>query len=69
LIGEADGDIKYLDELYRGGRTAEQVLRDERIRENRLRALKLEMTRWEWGTAIRPAALRAHLQNAGLPIR
>lgn len=69
LIGEADGDIKYLDELYRGGRSAEQVMRDERVRENRLRALKLEVSRWNWSTAIRPAALRAHLQNAGLPIR
>ncbi|MBB5632928.1 hypothetical protein BKA04_001151 [Cryobacterium mesophilum] len=69
LIGEADGDIKYLDELYRGGRSAEQVMRDERVRENRLRALKLEVSRWNWSTAIRPAALRAHLRDAGLPIR
>ncbi|GAA3731675.1 hypothetical protein GCM10022239_05330 [Leifsonia bigeumensis] len=69
LVGEADGDIKYLDELYRGGRSAEQVMRDERIRENRLRALKLEVSRWDWNIAIRPAALRAHLRNAGLPIR
>lgn len=69
LVGEGDGDAKYLDEVYRNGRTAEQVFHDERIRENRLRALKLDVTRWGWSTAIRPAALRAHLQDAGLPIR
>ncbi len=69
LVGEADGDIKYFDEQYRGGRSTEQVMRDERIRENRLRALKVEVSRWNWSIAIRPAALRVHLRNAGLPIR
>jgi hypothetical protein len=69
LVGEADGDIKYLDANYRNGLSAEEVMRAERIRENRLRALKWDVSRWEWNIAIRPAALRAHLRNAGLPIR
>lgn len=69
LVGEADGDIKYLNANYRNGLSAEEVMRAERIRENRLRALKWDVSRWEWNIAIRPAALRAHLRNAGLPIR
>lgn len=68
LVGESDGAIKYLDEHYRRGRSAAQVMRDERKRENRLRALKLDVTRWDWSTAISPGVLRAHLRHAGLPV-
>lgn len=68
LIGESDGAAKYLDEHYRSGRSAAQVLLDERKRENRLRAMKLDVTRWGWSTAISPGALRAHLRHAGLPV-
>jgi hypothetical protein len=68
LLGEADGDVKYLDEAMRAGRTAEQVVLDEKIREDRLRALPRNVTRWRWSTAISPAALRAQLLGAGLPM-
>ncbi|GMA90065.1 hypothetical protein [Homoserinibacter gongjuensis] len=37
VIGEFDGKVKYLDERYRNGRTLEQVLLDEKWREQRLR--------------------------------
>lgn len=68
LVGEADGDRKYLDEVYRSGRTAAQVMIDEKVREDRLRALPLGVSRWGWKTAIDPAALRAKLSAAGLPM-
>ena len=68
LIGEADGDAKYLDEALRSGRTAEQVVLDEKIREDRLRALPKVVTRWRWATAMNPLALRAKLVAAGLPM-
>lgn len=68
FLGEADGDQKYLDPAYRNGRTAEEVVRDEKVREDRLRALRRGFTRWGWSVAMHPAALRAHLLNAGLPM-
>ncbi|MHB1330333.1 MAG: hypothetical protein ACYC2K_19205 [Gemmatimonadales bacterium] len=68
LVGEADGDRKYLDEAYRSGRTVEQVMIDEKVREDRLRALPLGVSRWRWKTAVNPAALRAKLSDAGLPM-
>ncbi|MFK3669590.1 hypothetical protein ACI2IX_05405 [Leifsonia aquatica] len=68
VVGEADGDAKYLDAELRGGRSAERVVLDEKVREDRLRALGLRVVRWRWTTAIDPDALAAHLAVAGLPI-
>ncbi|WP_157157203.1 hypothetical protein [Diaminobutyricimonas sp. LJ205] len=68
MLGEADGDRKYLDEAYRSGRTVEEVLRDEKIREDRLRALGNGMSRWRWKVARDPGLLRRHLLAAGLPM-
>ena len=68
LVGEADGDRKYLDEAYRGGRSVEQVLLDEKVREDRVRALGRGFSRWPWSTGIDPPALRRKLASAGLPM-
>lgn len=68
LIGEADGSIKYLDPEYRSGRTADQVVFGEKVREDRLRALQRGVTRWSWKIGMNPVALRAHLVRAGLPM-
>jgi hypothetical protein len=67
-VGEADGDIKYLDPGFRNGRTAEQVVLDEKIREDRFRALPRMVSRWRWTIAIRPERLRERLMTAGLPM-
>lgn len=67
-IGEADGDRKYLDPEYRGGRTADEVVRDEKVREDRLRAVSRGFTRWPWEVAMSPGALRQRLADAGLPM-
>ena len=66
-VGEADGDQKYLNAEYRGGRTAEQVFLDEKHREDRLRALPRKVARWPWGTALSQALLRRKLTSVGLP--
>lgn len=66
LLGEADGDTKYLDPEVRAGKSAEQVVLDEKIREDRLRALPRHMSRWRWKTAASPALLRRKLTDAGL---
>ena len=67
LIGEADGDQKYLDPAFRSSRTAEEVLVAQVKRENRLRALDLHVCRWDWNTAISSDLLRDQLLAAGLP--
>jgi hypothetical protein len=67
LIGEADGDSKYTQPELRSGRTAEQVVIDEKVREDRFRALPRRVSRWRWNIAINPSALRGRLVDAGLP--
>jgi hypothetical protein len=68
VVGEADGDSKYLDASKRSGRSVKQVLLDEKIREDRLRALPKRMARWRWSVGMNPAALRTRLQAVGLPM-
>ena len=69
LVGEADGRLKYLDPAYRNGRSLEQVLYDEKVRADRLRALGLRVSRWDWETGLHPEALRRHLAAEHLPMR
>lgn len=67
VIGEADGEAKYLDPALRGGRTADRVVLDEKIREDRLRALGWRVVRWRWSVARDAEALGALLTAAGVP--
>jgi hypothetical protein len=67
VVGEADGDQKYLNAEYRGGRTPEQVFLDEKRREDRLRALPRLLARWPWETALSQTLLRRKLLALGLP--
>lgn len=67
VIGEADGDQKYLNPDYRGGRTPERVFLDEKHREDRLRALPRRVARWPWETALSQVRLRSKLTSVGLP--
>jgi hypothetical protein len=66
-VGEADGKSKYIDPALRGGRSAEEVVVDEKWREDRLRALPRAVARWGWDVGINPARLRLRLQRLGLP--
>lgn len=67
IVGEADGDAKYLDEGMRNGRSADQVKLAEKIREDRLRDLPKRVVRWRWSVGIDPEQLWARLSHAGLP--
>ncbi|WP_207454256.1 hypothetical protein [Desertivibrio insolitus] len=70
LIGEFDGRGKYLRDEQRAGRTAGEVVYDEKLREDRLRRLGEAVTRWGWETAQGLASLRSVLLAAGLrPVR
>jgi len=68
VVGEADGDVNYLDPALRGGRTADEVLIAEKERENRLRALPRSVVRWRWHEAVSPPLMRRKLAAAGLPL-
>jgi hypothetical protein len=66
LIGEFDGNGKYLRTEFANGRTVNQIVMDEKERENRLRQLGPRIARWGWGTARSLPQLRAHLAANGL---
>lgn len=66
VIGEFDGKYKYTNPEYMAGRTAQQVLYDEKLREDDLRAAAHGFSRWPWATAVSPTLLRAHLARAGV---
>jgi hypothetical protein len=68
VVGEADGERKYLDEAYRSGRSVERVVLDEKYREDRLRAIPLGVARWNWVTANSPILLAQKLLSIGLPV-
>jgi len=67
LIGEFDGDAKYLRDEYLGDQTARQAVLAEKKREDKLRAAGFKVVRWDWATASDPARLGALLRQAGLP--
>jgi len=68
LIGEFDGDAKYVNDEYLGARTARQTVLAEKKREDRLRAAGFRVARWDWATASDPTLLAACLRQAGLPV-
>lgn len=66
VIGEFDGKAKYTDPTYLRGRTAEQAVYDEKLREDDLRAVSHGFARWKWATARSPSELAAVLRRAGV---
>lgn len=48
LVGEFDGAVNYSKPEFLRGRTPSQVVIDEKLREDRLRALGLGVVRWTW---------------------
>lgn len=66
LVGEFDGWAKYSRGKYLRGRLPEDVLKAEKIREDRLRSTGLRVVRWMWPEARNAAALSTKLREAGL---
>ena len=58
-IGEFDGVAKYIRQEFTQGKSAAEVVVEEKNRENRLRAADKGhgMTRWDWAIAISPSLL------------
>ena len=69
VVGEFDGEVKYRDREMRGGRSIEQVVIDEKNRENWIRALPEVhgFVRWSWQDATAPGRLARLLTDAGVP--
>jgi len=61
--GEFDGEGKY-GALRRPDQTAEDVVLDEKAREDRLRDHGRQIARWTWPTLRTPTELRARIERA-----
>jgi hypothetical protein len=68
VVGEFDGLVKYLGRAERRGRTPEQVVVDEKLREDRIRAVPgvRGFARWIWDDALRHRPMLDKLARAGL---
>jgi hypothetical protein len=66
MIGEFDGRGKYFEAQFMNGRSSDQVIYDEKLREDRLRAGSPHFARWGWDDAWAVYPLRDKLLRAGL---
>ncbi len=69
LAGEFDGHLKYRAGEARGGRSVEQVVIEEKEREDAVRATGDGMLRSVWGDLRDPRLLRHKLEAAEVPRR
>ncbi|TFD80984.1 hypothetical protein [Cryobacterium fucosi] len=67
-VGEADGKVKYFDPVMRDGRTPEQVLWAEKLREDGVRRQVHGFARWPFAVSVSRVRLRTRLLEFGLPI-
>jgi hypothetical protein len=68
-VGEFDGIVKYQKPEYLKGRTPGQVVVDEKLREDRIRATGRNVVRWVWADLWSPGELERKLSAAGVPRR
>lgn len=61
-----DGRIKYFDPAFRGGRSVEQVVYDEKVREDDVRLDLRGYGRWDWTVAGSHRLLVERLRRIGL---
>lgn len=68
ILGEFDGRVKYSRGRQLQGLDLEQVLYQEKLREDALRALGRIVVRWGWDELRRPRELARRLRAAGVPL-
>lgn len=61
--------MKYLKPEYLQGRTPSQVVVDEKLREDRIRATGVGVVRWVWAELMAAGQLERKLAAAGVPRR
>ncbi|MDQ0868246.1 hypothetical protein QFZ70_000719 [Arthrobacter sp. V1I9] len=69
VVGEFDGEEKYVKPEYLKGKTASQAVVMEKKRENRIRALGINVVRWDWADLMQAGTLERMLAAAGVPRR
>ena len=69
VVGEFDGEEKYVKPEFLKGRTASQAVVAEKKRENRIRATGTNVVRWDWSDLMEPGKLERMLAAAGVPRR
>lgn len=69
MIGESDGEGKYLKREYLGTMSPGDAVMAEKRREDELRADGFGFVRWGWDDAWRRIPLRDKLVHAGVPFR
>jgi hypothetical protein len=67
MIGEFDGFGKYLRDEFARGRSTTQIVIDEKVREDRLRACGPSVSRWGWTLALDLARFNVFLERIGIP--
>ena len=67
-FGEFDGFGKYVKEEFTKGRSIQEVVADEKARENRIRKHRSFGARWDWPIAQQPHLLAKELADAGIPV-
>jgi hypothetical protein len=67
IAGEFDGMVKYQKAEFLKGRTAAQVVVDEKHREDRIRATGRRVIRWTWSDLASSGRFAAFLEAAGVP--
>lgn len=68
IVGEFDGRMKYTDPRYLKGRTAEQAVHDEKLREDDIRPRVRGFGRWDWTTALSLDLMARKLRAIGVPL-
>ena len=69
LVGEFEGIMKYSRSRDFSGKDPAQVVVEEKVREDRIRAEGYQVVRWVWGELMKPELLRGKLLRAGVPRR
>ncbi|AMM30964.1 hypothetical protein SA2016_0263 [Sinomonas atrocyanea] len=69
LVGEFDGLQKYLRSQKLSGKSASQVVVEEKLREDEIRSTGERVVRWVWADLLEPARFAAILHRAGVPRR
>lgn len=69
VVGEFDGEGKYLKPEFLKGRTPAQAVLMEKNRENRIRRLGMDVVRWDWDELMEAGRLERMLAAAGVPRR
>lgn len=62
-FGEFDGEVKYQRDAFGSGRALEEIVRAEKVREDRLRRIATSIGRWTWQDALTVRGLAKELRR------